>query len=90
MLLRKKKTKEQLGIGQPLQFDTEEKHSFSEWLKLSQAKPIERKDENFKQNQSLNDKLDLIEQFVAKDKPKPKKEEFFSPATKLKKVLKIK
>ena len=55
----KKETKELLGIGQPLQFDTEEKHSFSEWLKLSQAKPIERKEKTFKQDQSLNDKLKL-------------------------------
>lgn len=88
IIVEKKEAKEQLGIGQPLQFDTEEKHSFSEWLKLSQAKPIERKEKNFKQGQSLNDKLYLIEQFVAKNKSKPKKKEFFSPSNQAKKSVK--
>ena len=87
IVVEKEETKELLGIGQPLQFDTEEKHSFSEWLKLSQAKPIEREEKTFKQNQSLNDKLSLIEQFVAKDKPKPKKEDFFSPSKQAKKSV---
>lgn len=79
--------KEQLGIGKPLQFDNEEKHSFSEWLKLSQAKPIERKKETSKLDQSLDDKLNLIEQFVLKDRTKPKKEEFFSPVKQAKKSV---
>ena len=87
VIVEKKETKEQLGIGQPLQFDTEEKHSFSEWLKLSQAKPIKRKEKTFKQGQSLNDKLDLIEQFVAKEKSKPEKKEFFSPSNQAKKSI---
>jgi len=73
----KSETKEQLGIGKPLQFE-EEKHSFSEWLKLSQAKPIVRKEEL--KEKSLADKLDLIETFVAKERPKPQKEAFFSPS----------
>ena len=85
--LDKKDTKEQLGIGQPLQFNTEEKHSFNEWLKLSQVKLIERKEETPKKNQTLNKKLDLIEQFVTKDRPKPKKEEFFSPSNQAKKSV---
>jgi len=87
IFVTKKEAKEQLGIGQPLQFDTKEKHSFSEWLKLSQAKPIERKEEASKQNQSLDNKLDLIEQFVAKERPKTKKEEFFSPINQAKKSV---
>lgn len=73
----KSEAKEQLGIGKPLQFE-EEKHSFSEWLKLSQAKPIVRKEEP--KEKSLSDKLDLIETFVAKERPKPQKEAFFSPS----------
>ena len=84
---KKEATKEQLGIGQPLPFNTEEKHSFSEWLKLSQAKPIERKEEASKQEKTLDEKLNLIEQFVAKDRPKPQKEEFFSPSTQAKKSV---
>lgn len=87
VVTKKEGSKEKLGIGQPLQFDTEEKHSFSEWLKLSQAKPIERKEEASKQNQTLDNKLELIEHFVAKDKSKPKKEEFFSPSNKAKKSV---
>ena len=83
----KEKAKEQLGIGKPLQFDIEEKHSFSEWLKLSQAKPIERKEETSNLDQSLDEKLNLIEQFVAKGRTKPKKEEFFSPINQAKKSV---
>jgi len=87
IVTKKEEAKVQLGIGQPLQFDTKEKHSFSEWLKLSQAKPIKRKKEIPKQNQTLEDKLDLIEQFVSKDRPKPKKEEFFSASKQAKKSV---
>lgn len=32
-------------VGKPLQFDRNEVHSFSEWLKLTQAKPIERSED---------------------------------------------
>ena len=70
-----------------IKFDTEEKHSFSEWLKLSKAKPIKRKEETTKQDQTLDDKLELIEQFVAKERTKPKKEEFFSPINQAKKSM---
>ena len=31
-----------LGIGKPLDFSSDEKHSFQEWLQLSHLKPIER------------------------------------------------
>lgn len=31
-----------LGIGKPLDFSNDEKHSFQEWLQLSHLKPIER------------------------------------------------
>tara|TARA_B110000467_G_scaffold141456_1_gene142202 strand:+ start:105 stop:809 length:705 start_codon:yes stop_codon:yes gene_type:complete len=79
-------TKEQLNIGQPLQFQEEEKHSFSEWLKLSQAKPIVRQEEP--KEKSLADKLDLIETFVAKERPKPQKEDFFSPSKQAKQSVK--
>ena len=87
VVTKKEEAKEQLGIGQPLKFDTEEKHSFSEWLKLSKAKPIKRKEETTKQDQTLDDKLELIEQFVAKERTKPKKEEFFSPINQAKKSM---
>ncbi|WP_053990112.1 hypothetical protein [Mangrovimonas sp. TPBH4] len=35
---------EQLQIGKPLDFEKNETHSFSEWLKITSFKPIERKD----------------------------------------------
>ncbi len=73
----KTNTKEKLGIGQPLQFNKKEKHSFSEWLKISQAKPITRIEEE--KETSLTKKIDLIEKFTTKERPKIKKEEFFSP-----------
>ena len=87
IVTEKEKAKDLLDIGKPLQFDTEEKHSFSEWLKLSHAKLIVRKEETSEQHLSLDHKLDLIEQFVAKDRPKNKKEEFFSPSKQAKKSM---
>ena len=33
---------ELLEVGKPLEFNTQENHSFSEWLKLSTCKPIQR------------------------------------------------
>ncbi len=36
------KLEEKLQIGKPLEFSTEERHSFQEWLQLSSFKPIER------------------------------------------------
>ena len=38
--------KSELNIGQPFEFDKNETHSFNEWLKLSQAKPIQRNKES--------------------------------------------
>ena len=61
------------------------KHSFNEWLALSQVKPIERLPKTNKQ--SLESKIDLIEQFVNKDRPRPEKESFFSPSIQAKKSL---
>ncbi len=37
-----KQLEENLKIGEPLQFNTEEKYSFHEWLKLSKQQPIVR------------------------------------------------
>ena len=51
----KKQIKKELNIGQPLEFDKEETHSFNEWLKLSQAKPnpkTKRVKINFKKSKS--------------------------------------
>ena len=72
-----KSTQEELGIGKPLEFDGKESHSFSEWLKLTKAKPIEREnDENeeFETDEHRNRKFELIEEFISKNpKIKPGK-----------------
>jgi hypothetical protein len=61
-------------IGKPLQFAKNEEHSFSEWLKLTQAKPIDRSEEPVEiESDSENDdfseekgvKSVIIERFLA-------------------------
>ncbi len=66
--------KNQLSIGQPLGFQQQEKHSFNEWLKLSQVKPIQRIDTK----KNLTQKVSLIEDFIANRKRPSKKTAFFS------------
>ncbi|MEG9327069.1 hypothetical protein V6B16_03915 [Salinimicrobium catena] len=63
------KEETRLQIGRPLDFSKEENHSFSEWLKLSTATPVQRdekpseeKDDDFKSR-----KFDLINEFIAKN-----------------------
>jgi len=74
------KPETKLEIGKPLDFNQGEKHSFSEWLKLSAMKPISRepvekiqpeKKSEIKPpiNSSIDNKFKLIEQFIEK-KPK--------------------
>ena len=67
---KKEKTIEKkLAIGEPLEFNKEESHSFSEWLTLLNVKKIQRKEP------------DLIDDFLSKEITitKPKKEAFFKP-----------
>lgn len=59
-----------LNIGKPLDFDKNEKHSFSEWLKLTGLKPIERDDSSSAKNKlerhaPLEEKLPLIDRFLS-------------------------
>ena len=64
----------QLEIGKPLKFERSETHSFSEWLKLSSAKPIEREDNSEEENEDRQRKFELIEDFINKNpKIKPAK-----------------
>ena len=77
----KKEVKEKLNIGQPIGFDKDEKHSFVEWLKLSQVKPISR----HRTNSQLAQKVSLIEDFIAKRKPHISKTDFFSASQQAKK-----
>ena len=75
-----------LNLGQPLQFDKRETHSFNEWLKLTRFKPIKRErptesdsEENNPETEkhSATDKskkFQLIDDFISKNpKIKPSK-----------------
>lgn len=74
---------QKLEIGKPLEFSRDEKHSFQEWLKLANFKPIEREEIIPEAEPVLDDekqkKLDLIDKFIeanpkiisAKDAPPP-------------------
>ena len=59
---------EKLEIGKPLDFSTNEKHSFQEWLQLSRIQPIAREKENANSTAPLNEtqkkKLAIIDKFI--------------------------
>ena len=63
-----KTAEEKLEIGKPLDFSTNEKHSFQEWLQLSRIQPIVREKEEKVTAVSLNEtqkkKLELIDKFI--------------------------
>ena len=62
--------KEKLEIGKPLDFASDEKHSFQEWLQLSRIQPIVRKDTEDEKitfaskNETQKKKLELIDKFI--------------------------
>ncbi|MDO1501378.1 hypothetical protein Q2T40_14685 [Winogradskyella maritima] len=68
-----------LSIGKPLSFDKSETHSFSEWLKLTTFKPIDRTSDA-QPSAPLDTKLELIDRFLTsnpkikptENAPKPK------------------
>ena len=61
-----------LELGKPLQFDKNETFSFSEWLSLTQKKPIERSELSELEEDSKRDKnFELIDAFIT-NKPKLK------------------
>jgi hypothetical protein len=64
--------KEELKIGQPLEFDETEEYSFSEWLALTKVQKINR--------EKSEKKTDLINNFIEKSPTiKVEKNKFFSP-----------
>ena len=75
-----KDLEETLEIGKPLEFSATETHSFSEWLKITSFKPIERAIEPKEPEPPLMDKMDTIDKFIqenpkikpAEHAPKPK------------------
>jgi len=71
-LVKTKPVLKSLQIGEPLDFDKSEIHSFNEWLQLTAFKPIERvveAEEIIDTDKSKN--FELIDQFIA-TKPKIK------------------
>ena len=71
---------EKLQIGKPLEFSASETHSFSEWLKITSFKPIDRNQDQIKKQVPLSNKLEAIDKFItenpkikpAVNTPKPK------------------
>ena len=64
--------KEELKIGQPLEFDETEEYSFSEWLVLTKVQKINR--------EKSEEKTDLINDFIEKSPTiEVEKNKFFSP-----------
>ncbi len=63
--------KEELKIGQPLEFDETEEYSFTEWLALTKVQKINREEK---------EETDLINNFIEKSPTiKGEKNKFFSP-----------
>lgn len=81
-------TEEKLNIGKPLEFDKNESHSFTEWLKITSFKPIVRENEpesddiQESTSQPLADKLDIIDKFISEN-PKIKPVASHTPKPKL-------
>lgn len=55
---------EENTAGKPLDFNTNETHSFAEWLQLSRLKPIERPPAPVEETKPLDQKLSLIDRFI--------------------------
>ena len=64
-----KKSTVELDVDAPLNFNKNEKHSFSEWLKLTSLKPIERENKIVKKSKPKLIESPLIESFI-KTNPK--------------------
>jgi tetratricopeptide (TPR) repeat protein len=61
------KAEEKLGVGKPLVFSKDEKHSFQEWLQLSRLKPIVREEAPKtipSKEEEKKKKLELIDKFI--------------------------
>ncbi len=64
---------ENLELGKPLEFNTQEKHSFQEWLKLTSISTINREEEKEGKSTTESTKtlsnIELIDKFIS-EKPK--------------------
>ena len=57
---------ESLNLGEPLTFAKEESHSFSEWLRLTQVKAINKEEEVTDKPETKSRKFKLIDQFISR------------------------
>jgi hypothetical protein len=76
-----------LKIGKPLEFNKSESHSFAEWLKITNFKPIVRNEKKVELEKTtsptpLDNKLEIIDKFLS-DNPKIKPITSNSPKPKL-------
>lgn len=74
---------EKLEIGKPFHFENNEKHSFSEWLQITQISPIERQFDELeeKNTEEKAKKFDLIDKFIETNpKISPAKESASAPS----------
>ena len=65
---KEKEKEDTLQLGRPLSFNRGENHSFTEWLKLTTAKPIAREEEKEEEeDENKSRKFDLIDEFISKN-----------------------
>ena len=64
--------KEILEIGKPIAFDSNEKHSFNQWMQLTSFKPIFREVEKKPTSNEKEEKFDLIDKFIQSEPKKIK------------------
>jgi tetratricopeptide (TPR) repeat protein len=55
---------EKLEVNKPLEFTSQETHSFQEWLQLARLKPIERTNQKQPISPEKRKKLELIDKFI--------------------------
>ena len=98
----KAEAKKKLKIGTPLEFTRSERHSFSQWLQLTQMAPakattdkgavetkgVQNKEEAQGSEEDRQRKFDLIDRFIA-DKPKIKPGDTATPEVDISESLKI-
>jgi len=70
---QEKAVEEILQVHKPIPFSKNDKHSFSEWLKLTKVKPIEREESKKEIDCEKDEKFRLIDKFIQENpKIKPK------------------
>ncbi|MDT7829294.1 hypothetical protein RQM65_11505 [Pricia sp. S334] len=69
----KKQARKKLELGEPLPFTKKEKYSFSEWLQLSTAKPVKRKQKRSNDRKTDGRRRDAIDSVLEKNPEKSKK-----------------